>query len=130
MPKEAQLAKVEFHADRVVEALDDQAGTAARVEESTRAARPRDRDVMAAALPVALDRNGAVISALIIVRGLKRVAQFPHPKCRSQLSHPELKQADVRATCPAWKVGKRYFNHAVAARIEPDQDFPQHLKIG
>ena len=56
-----QLAEIEFHAHGIVEALNDQARAAAGIEDSAGAARPRNRDVMAASLPVALDGNDAVV---------------------------------------------------------------------
>src|SRR5579864_7140179 len=65
---EAKLAEIGIEADGIVEALHDQAGTASGVEDAAAAARPRDCDVVAAAMPESLHRNRAVKGALVVIR--------------------------------------------------------------
>src|SRR5260370_20783519 len=58
--EEAHLAHTNIHADRIVEALNNQARTASDIQNSACATRPQSGYPMAAALPITLDRNEAV----------------------------------------------------------------------
>src|SRR5579885_3823375 len=84
---------------------------------------------MAAALPVALDRDDAVVGALVVVGGFERVAQLPHPRRRPYLIDAEADEADVRAARLPGEVGERHLDHRVAPGIEPDQDLLQYLEV-
>src|SRR5260370_40517534 len=65
--QEAKLGVVEIHANRVVESLHDETGTASGIEHAAGTARPRDGDMMTAVLPVTLPRGKTVEGMIVIV---------------------------------------------------------------
>src|ERR1700730_10033099 len=66
--EEAKLAEVGIEADRVVEALHDEAGTASGIEDAAASTCPGNGDMVAAAMPESLHWNRAVKGALVVVR--------------------------------------------------------------
>src|SRR5258708_19383935 len=87
--EEAHLAHTNIHADRIVEALDNQARTASDIQNSACATRPQSGYAMAAALPITLNRNEAVKRAVVIVGRFHRLSQPPQPKRRPNLLQPQ-----------------------------------------
>src|SRR5579862_2554269 len=75
--QKAQLREQEVHPDRVVEALDDDAGAASGVKDALVSPRPLQHDAVAAALPVALDWDDAIKRALVVIRRIERIAHLP-----------------------------------------------------
>src|ERR1700682_5214133 len=115
--QEAKLAEVEIHADHVVEALHDQTGTASGIEDPVGAARPRDCDAVAAAMPESLHRDHAVKGALVVVCGCERVSHFPEIDRRARYAPSETEQLRVRASRPAWKICERDLDDAKSLRV-------------
>src|SRR5579863_7576991 len=75
--EEAQFAEVHVHPDGIVEALDDDAGTAADIQNAICPARPRGGNPMTHALPIALNRDDAVKRAVVIVGRRDGITQRP-----------------------------------------------------
>src|SRR5260370_12995502 len=93
--EEAHLAHTNIHADRIVEALDNQARTASDIQNSACATRPQSGYAMAAALPITLNRNEAVKRAVVIVGRFHRVSQHPQPARRPSQIQPEAYQPGI-----------------------------------
>src|ERR1700735_4135005 len=127
--QKAQLAEIEVHPNGVVEALYDEAGTAARVEDALGAARPVHGEVMAPSMPETLNRGDAIEAALVVVRRCQRVAQLPHREGRTQDVGAESHQPDVRTPYRAREVYERDLDHAEAASVSANQDLFLHLEV-
>src|SRR6202050_3591160 len=126
---EAKLHKIEIHSDRVVEGLNDDAGTTSSVQDALVAASPLQHDTVAAPLPVALDRNDAVKRALIVIRGIERVADLPQLERGLEKIDAESEHSRMRAAAAARKVNERHLGDAVAARVRLDQDFFLNFEV-
>src|ERR1700722_2231173 len=90
-----RLGHTQFHADRIVETLDNHAGAATQVEDARGAPRPKSDNSMTPSLPITLERNQAVEGALIIVSGGKGVTQRPKGdrclrKINSEANQPRM----------------------------------------
>src|SRR6267154_6211283 len=127
---EAKLAEVEIHADSIVEALHDQAGTASGVEDAAAATRPGDSDIVAAPLPVTLRWNRAVIGALVVIRGCERVSNLPEVDRRAHYAPSETDQLCMRASRAAGKICERDLDDGESLRVCLDQDFLEHFEVG
>src|SRR5712692_5804260 len=127
--EEAHLAHTNIHADRIVEALNNQARTASDIQNSACATRPQSGYAMAAALPITLNRNEAVKRAVVIVGRFHRVSQHPQPERRPSQIQPEAYQPGMRTAGFARKVRKRHLEDAETLRVCLDQDFFEHLEV-
>ena len=124
----AQLVMADVDAQRRGQIHDDPARAAAHVHHRPLAHPARD-DAMARALPVALQPDGAVPGAVIVVGRVHRVAQPPHPRQRARQRPAELHEPCVRAARAAGHVMKRHLDHPPAPGVGPDQDLLQEIEV-
>src|SRR5262249_42293753 len=102
---------------------------AADVERAALPSGHRGDDLVALALPVALQGNAAVERALVVVGGLDRVAQDPQAAKGGQQVEPETNHAPVRAAAAARLVGERETEPAPAGGVRLDEDLLEDLEI-
>src|SRR5271168_4404446 len=127
--QEAQLGEQQIHPHRVVEALHDDAGTASGIEGALMPARPEEHDAVAAALPVALQRNDAVEGAIVIIRGIEGVADLPQLDGGGEQIDAEAQHPGMRTPAATRKIYERHFRDTEPFRIRLDQDFFLDLEI-
>jgi hypothetical protein len=126
----SQLAQQHVDADAAPwQGADDPARPTADVEHAAFAGDQFGDVPVPLALPVALERDDAVVRACVVVGGEDRVADLPQRPERPRIGKPEPEHAGVRASMAAWRIGEGDFLHAPAVGVGGQQDLLKDVEI-
>src|SRR5256884_5345706 len=126
----AKLVERDVEADHAGNRADDAARATADIEDLVRATRQLRDGPVSTALPVALQRDDAVVGAPVVVRGGNRVAQPPHGDKGTQVGDGESHQPGVTATGDSSPVAEGHLVPPVTRGQHPDQDFLEDVEVG
>ena len=128
-PQPAQLPKgdVEPHRGRQVD--DDAAGPASDVQNRFLSPNEVEDDLVTFSLPVTLQPDRAVESAIVVVCRRDRIPELPHSHERLQIGPAELQQPRVRFAGAPGHVPEGDFVNLPSIRMDPDQDLFERVEI-
>src|SRR5207302_10215391 len=102
----AQLVELDVETDHARNRTNDATRPAADIEDLVEATRQLRDGPIPSALPVALERDDAIVGAPVVIRGGNGVAQPPHGDKGSQVGDGEPQQPSVAAAGDASAVAE------------------------
>src|SRR5438270_6998817 len=122
--------QLDIKADHRWHRAEDPARAAANIKHVLEPLRHLGDGSEASALPVALQRNDAVVGTRVVIRRGDRVAQAPHGDERPQVGYGKLQELRVAPAGESSTVSEGHLAHPVSGSQRSDQDLLEDVEVG